>query len=149
MGAWGSAPWHNDAAADWFGDVFAGIDIDAHITDAFQYDDDYDRVRAACYLLAVLGHSAVWPGELEQLDDHLERGIELLNDMVEPGSDFRELWEDDSEVVLAVRPEIAELEARLDGDFDDEDDDDEDEGDDDDEDAEDLDDDDEEIDDDE
>ena len=95
MGAWGSAPWHNDAAADWFGDVFAGIDIDAHIADAFQYDDDYDRVRAACYLLAVLGHSAVWPGELERLDDHLERGIELLNDMVEPGSDFRELWEDE------------------------------------------------------
>ncbi|MGO4205716.1 DUF4259 domain-containing protein [Rhodococcus sp. TAF43] len=115
MGAWGSAPWHNDAAADWFGDVFAGIDIDARIGDALEHDDDYDRVRAACYLLAVLGHSMVWPGDLERLDGHLERGVELLTEMIEPESEFRELWEDDPEVIEAVRAEIAELEARLDG----------------------------------
>ncbi|WP_430332935.1 hypothetical protein [Rhodococcus sp. ACT016] len=84
MGAWASAPWHNDAAADWFGDVFAGIDIDARIGDALEYDDDYDRVRAACYLLAVLRHSTVWPGDLERLDGHLERGVEMLTDMIEP-----------------------------------------------------------------
>ncbi|QKT13676.1 hypothetical protein [Rhodococcus sp. W8901] len=115
MGAWGSAPWHNDAAADWFGDVFVGIDIDARIGDALEHDDDYDRVRAACYLLAVLGHSMVWPGDLERLDGHLERGVELLTEMIEPESEFRELWEDDPEVIEAVRAEIAELEARLDG----------------------------------
>ncbi|MFM1724231.1 MULTISPECIES: hypothetical protein [Rhodococcus] len=124
MGAWGSAPWHNDAAADWFGGVFAGIDIDTHISDALEYDDDYDRVRAACYLLAVLGHSMVWPGDLERLDGHLERGIELLTEMVEPESDFRELWEDAPEVVEAVRAEIAELETRLNGENEDEDEDD-------------------------
>ncbi|MFM1730724.1 DUF4259 domain-containing protein [Prescottella soli] len=115
MGAWGSAPWHNDAAADWFGDVFGGIDIDARIGDALEHDDDYDRVRAACYLLAVLGRSTVWPGDLERLDGHLERGVELLTEMIEPESEFRELWEDDPEVIEAVRVEIAELEARLDG----------------------------------
>ncbi|MGS2804996.1 hypothetical protein [Nocardia sp. MW-W600-9] len=115
MGAWGSAPWHNDAAADWFGDVFAGIDIDARIGDALEHGDDFDRVRAACYLLAVLGHSTVWPGDLERLDGHFERGVELLTEMIEPESEFRDLWEDDPEVIEAVRAEIAELEARLDG----------------------------------
>ncbi|WP_458689488.1 hypothetical protein [Nocardia tengchongensis] len=115
MGAWASAPWQNDAAADWFGDVFEGIDIDARIDDAFEHDDDYDRARAACYLLAVLGHGTVWPGDLERLDGHLERGVELLTEMIEPESEFRELWEDDPEVIEAVRAEIAELAARLDG----------------------------------
>lgn len=113
MGAWGSAPWQTDGAADWFGDVFAGIDLDARIGEAFEYDDDYDRVRAACYLLAVLGRSTVWPGDLERLDDHLERGIELLTEMVEPDSEFRELWEDDPDVIAAVRAEIAQLETLL------------------------------------
>lgn len=121
MGAWGSAPWDTDGAADWFGNVFAGIDMDAHIDEAFKYEDDYDKIRAAGYLLAVLGRSMVWPGDLERLDDHLEQGIELLSEMVEPGSDFRELWEDDADVIAAVRDEIAELEARLDGDDEDED----------------------------
>ncbi|WP_416446917.1 hypothetical protein AB3K78_06360 [Leucobacter sp. HNU] len=116
MGAWGVSPWDTDGAADWFAEVFAGLDIDAHIAEAFQYDDDYDRVRAACYLLAVLGRSTVWPGDLERLDAHLERGIELLTDMIEPDSEFLELWEDEPEVVEAVRAEIAQLEARLDGD---------------------------------
>ena len=125
MGAWGSAPWQTDGAADWFGDVFAGIDLDARIGEAFEYDDDYDRVRAACYLLAVLGRSTVWPGDLERLDDHLERGIELLTEMVEPDSEFRELWEDDPDVIAAVRSEIAQLEALLEDEDEDEDDDDE------------------------
>ncbi len=129
MGVWGSKPWDSDGAADWFSEVFEGIDIDARIDAAFEYDDDYDQVRAAAYLLAVLGRVYVWPGDLERLDEHLERGIELLSEMIAPDSDFRDLWEDDPEVIEAVRGEIAELEARLDGDDeddeDDEDDDDE------------------------
>lgn len=76
---------------NWFGEVLAGIDIDARIGEALRYDD-YDRVRAACYLLAVLGHSTVWPGDLERLDGHLERGVEVLTEMIEPESEFRKLW---------------------------------------------------------
>lgn len=123
MGAWGTAPWHTDGAADWFGAAFAGADLDARIDEAFEYDDDYDRIRAACYLLAVLGRSTVWPGDLERLDGHLERGIDLLTEMIEPDSDFRDLWDDDPEVVEAVRSEIAELEDRFEEDDDAEDDD--------------------------
>lgn len=125
MGAWGNQPWDNDGAADWFAEVFQGIDIDGHIDEALKYDDDYDRIRAAGYLLAVLGHSTVWPGDLERLDDHLERAIELLSEMADPESEFLELWEDEPDVLEAVRAEIVVLEARLAGedDPDDEDDD--------------------------
>ncbi len=114
MGAWGSNPWDSDGAADWFGEFFAGINVDARVDAAFEYDDDYDKIRAACYLLAVLGRGYIWPGDLERLDDHLERGIELLSEMLEEDSDFRELCEDDPEMIEAVRGEIAALEARLD-----------------------------------
>lgn len=56
MGAWGHAAWDNDAAADWFGDVFEGLDLDSKIEAALRYDDhDDDKVRAAAYLLQVLG----------------------------------------------------------------------------------------------
>ena len=116
MGAWGSAPWDTDGAADWFAEFFEGIDADARISEAFEADDDYDRIRAAGYLLAVLGRGYIWPGDLERLDALLERGIELLSEMLEPDSEFRELWEDDPEVLAAVRAELAVLEARLNGD---------------------------------
>lgn len=124
MGAWGSAPWDTDGAADWFAEFFEGIDADARISEAFEADDDYDRIRAAGYLLAVLGRGYIWPGDLERLDALLERGIELLSEMLEPDSEFRELWEDDPEVLAAVRAELAVLEARLNGDDEADDDDD-------------------------
>lgn len=113
MGAWGSNPWDSDGAADWFGEFFAGIDVDARIDAAFEYDDDYDQIRAACYLLAVLGRGYIWPGDLERLDGHLERGIEMLSEMVEEDSDYRELCDDDPETIEAVRGELALLKARL------------------------------------
>lgn len=124
MGAWGSAPWDTDGAADWFAEFFEGIDADARISEAFEADDDYDRIRAAGYLLAVLGRGYIWPGDLERLDALLERGIELLSEMLEPDSEFRELWEDDPEVLAAVRAELAVLEERLNGDDEADDDDD-------------------------
>ncbi|WP_433676166.1 hypothetical protein [Microbacterium gorillae] len=116
MGVWGTKPWDSDEASDWFSSFFDGIDVDDRIAAAFATDDDYDQIRAASYLLAVLGRSYIWPGDLDRLDALLERGIELLTRMVEPGSDFRDLYDDDLQVVAAVRAEIAELEARLDGD---------------------------------
>ena len=129
MGAWGSAPWDTDGAADWFAEFFAGVDADERISQAFAADDDYDRIRAAAYLLAVLGRGYIWPGDLERLDELLERGIELLTEMLEPDSEFRELWEDDPEVLAAVRAELAALQLRLDGEDEDEDEDDDDDGD--------------------
>lgn len=125
MGAWGTAPWDSDDAADWFSSFFEGVDVEARIDDAFSDEEDYDRIRAGSYMLSVLGRTYVWPGDLERLDELLERGIELLTAMISPGSDFREIWENDPEIIDAVRSEIADLEARLEDDDDDDDDDEE------------------------
>lgn len=36
MGAWGTEPWDNDAAADWFTSFFPGIDVDSRISAALE-----------------------------------------------------------------------------------------------------------------
>ena len=123
MGAWGTSPWDSDDAADWFSDFFEGIDVDARIEAALEDDDEYGQIRAACYMLTVLGRTYIWPGDLEALDELLERGIQLLTSMLEPESEFRELWEDDEEVLESVANELAGLKERLSENSDDENDD--------------------------
>lgn len=119
MGAWGTEPWDNDDAADWFGEVFDGIDIDSKITQALAYDyDNYDQVRAAAYLLDVLGVSYIWPGDLDKLDGHLERALQILTAMIDRESedeemDFLELWDDDPDVIKSVEQQIRRLQMRF------------------------------------
>lgn len=119
MGTWGVAPWDNDEAADWFSEAFKGIDIDPKIEEALKYDyDNYDQVRAAAYLLQVLGVSYIWPGDLNRLNGHIQRAIELLKAMIDQDSDdkdmdFLALWDNDPDVIESVREQIEQLEKRL------------------------------------
>jgi len=113
MGAWGASPWDSDGAADWFTEFFEGVDVDARIAAALEYDDEYDQIRAACYMLNTIGRIYVWPGDLEKLEELLGRGIELLAAMLESDSEFRELYEEDDEVIEAVEKELADLKERL------------------------------------
>ena len=119
MGAWGHAAWDNDAAADWFGDVFEGLDLDSKIEAALRYDDhDDDKVRAAAYLLQVLGITYVWPGDLARLDAPSSRAIALLEAMIDPDAqdedtDSLELRGGSPAAIAAVQAQIAALEARL------------------------------------
>ncbi|MEM6369752.1 MAG: DUF4259 domain-containing protein [Myxococcota bacterium] len=77
MGTWGDEPWDNDAGADWFATFFRGIDVDERIEFALD-SDDFQEVRAACYVLAVLGRVYVWPGDFSRLARSLEKAIALL-----------------------------------------------------------------------
>lgn len=113
MGAWGASPWDSDGAADWFTEFFEDIDVDARIAAALVYDDEYDQIRAACYMLNTIGRIYVWPGDLEKLEELLGRGIELLAAMLESDSEFRELYEEDDAVIEAVEKELADLKERL------------------------------------
>ncbi len=113
MGAWGTKLWENDDAADWFSSFFDGIDVGSRIKATLEVEDEYDEIRAACYMLSALGRTYVWPGDLVVLDELLERGVQLLSAMLEPGSEFRELWEDDEEVLADVAQELADLQNRL------------------------------------
>lgn len=109
MGAWGAKPWENDRAADWFHAVFDGMNIDTYIDEAFECYDNYEEIRAACYLLDVLGAPTIWPGQLERLGEHIETGTDLLTQMIAPGSDFLELWGNDPRVIAEIQEQIDAL----------------------------------------
>ncbi len=116
MGAWGYEPWGSDDAADFFNEVFADIDIDAQIDEALRYDDEFGRIRAAAYLLAVLGHSPyVWPGDLDRRLDHVNTAITRLKALIDPDGDtgFLGGWQEPEKAEEAVRMQIASLEALL------------------------------------
>lgn len=112
MGVWGIQPWESDGAADWFADFFADFDMDERLATAFQYEDDYEAIRAGCYILDVLGRTYIWPGDLDRLDEHLATGISLLSAMLEPDSEFLDLWENDPEVSALVEERLAHLRER-------------------------------------
>jgi hypothetical protein len=117
MGAWGHEPWDNDSAADWFKTFFEGIDVDARIDAALQFDEDNsDEVRAAAYVLQVLGRVYVWPGDINELGKRLDRAISLLEKMVDPadevGEEMIELWGEGSAVFDSIRRQIEELKLR-------------------------------------
>ena len=118
MGAWGKDPWDNDSAADWFADVFDGIDIDSKIEQALSDSDNYDEVRAAAYLLDVLGSAYIWPGDLDKYDDYVKQIIAMLEAMIDensddPDMDFLELWDNDPEIIQSVKQQINNLQKRL------------------------------------
>jgi hypothetical protein len=119
MGVWGTEPWDNDSAADWFSQVFKNVDIDVYIEKALKYKyDNYNEVRAAAYLLDVLGVSYIWPGNLEKLKCHMENAIDILKAMIDSNSDddmmdFLELWDNNPEVISSVKNQITSLEQKL------------------------------------
>jgi hypothetical protein len=115
MGTWGVEPWGNDDAADWFGDFFRDLDIDA-LRDVFKYYDSWGEIRAACYVLQSLGHIHIWPAnQHEALDELLNLGIEHLEKMLNPphsGWDYLALWGNDPEVIASLQQQLDELRAR-------------------------------------
>lgn len=114
MGTWGNGPWDSDDAADWCANAFEGMDIDAAMDDAFRYYDCWGKIRTACYILRVLGVSAyVWPGDLDRLDEHKKRGLELLQGMADPDGEYLELWGGNEEVKALLAEEIAGLQALI------------------------------------
>ena len=118
MGAWDFEAWGNDLAADWFGEFFKGINANARIRKAFKDRNDLCVIRAACFILGSLGRVYVWPGDLDELKQLLDQGIELLSRMVKPTAedlddgDFVEYWDDDPELRKSIRAQIAELRKR-------------------------------------
>lgn len=115
MGAWDVEPWDNDRAADWYAEFFSDLKVD-EIHKAFQHYDDYELIRAACYVLQTLGRVYVWPANKhDDLDTLLEKGIELLTNMIHPPNedwDFLELWDENPDVIQSVERQIDELKAR-------------------------------------
>ncbi|MEQ8460629.1 MAG: DUF4259 domain-containing protein [Sandaracinaceae bacterium] len=106
MGAWGMAPWDNDSAADWFGDLFEAAPLAQFVEETLRRDAraSPDQVRAAAALLVMLGRTYVWPRKA--LEGHLSLAIAQMKIV-------REAHQGDPEWEAAVDSELAVLEARL------------------------------------
>lgn len=86
MGDWSVEPWGSDEAADWFHRFWNGGGFPAligEIRDFAPRQEQYDSVRAACYLLQTLGVVYVWPAKYgAELKPLLEQAIVILSNMI-------------------------------------------------------------------
>ncbi|MDP9484348.1 MAG: hypothetical protein M3Q49_00895 [Actinomycetota bacterium] len=111
MGTWGTEPWQNDTAADWYGKLFASTGlverVEATLRDASAGHEEW---RAATSILVSLGRVYVWP--VGSLDEHLRLAIRRLEEMARKrGSWITE--DDEMEWRARIETEIAVLPARL------------------------------------
>lgn len=113
MGAWGVDPWESDAAADWFRHFFDDVDVNARVRTAFLRGAS-EEIRAACFLLSVLGRVFIWAGDLDDLKDLLDEGLFSLRAMIDPADPLYEAdqWTEPEEFMQAVHGQLKELEAR-------------------------------------
>lgn len=107
MGAWGMAPWENDAADDWFADVMENSRLPSMVEAALVLDaeEHHEDVRAAAYVLCSLGRIFIWP--VDKLDDHLKLAIEKLRQIA-----AMEIYAE-AGFGPVIQEEISLLEARL------------------------------------
>jgi uncharacterized protein DUF4259 len=88
MGAWGTKPWDNDDAADWFQILMDKTELPKYVEEALQFNiedglGDAGAVRAAAAVLVLLGHTFVWP--IDDLDRHLELAASRLEAILQKG----------------------------------------------------------------
>lgn len=105
MGAWGYAPWDDDSAADWFGDLFEEIPLAKKVEETLNLDpEEYAvEIRAAASLLIMLGRTYVWP--IGDIDRHLQLAIAQMEKV-------QAVFQDEPEFAGAVADEIAVLKSR-------------------------------------
>ena len=110
MGAWGTEPWDNDAAADWFTSFFRGIDVDSRISAALE-DENADVTRAVAFLLSVLGRPYTWPGEPSMLGDHLDRAISRMESLA-VDKDYLAQYTDPEHLLDSIANLVSDLQTR-------------------------------------
>ena len=105
MGTWGFAPWDNDAAADWYGELFDEIPLAAKVEETLNGDpEEYAaEIRAASALLILLGRTYIWP--IDDINRHLKLAISQMERV-------HATYQDEPEVAAAVADEIALLKSR-------------------------------------
>jgi uncharacterized protein DUF4259 len=108
MGAWGVAPWDNDGAADWYGDMFDATKLARHVERTLKRDpeDAHEEIRAAAYVLVVLGRVYIWP--VDDLDRHLGLAISRLEAIK-----ALDVYQEAPDFVSAIDEEITVLQSRL------------------------------------
>lgn len=105
MGAWGFAPWDDDSASDWYGDLFDELPLAAKVEQALSSDPEEcaAEIRAASALLIMLGRTYMWP--IDDIDRHLQLAISQMEKV-------HAVFADEPEFAAAVADEIAILKSR-------------------------------------
>jgi hypothetical protein len=81
MGCWGVEAWANDAAADWFGDLWECFPIPSEVekTLLLAVDDNHEEIRAAAYVVLQLGNTYMWP--IASIDWHCNLAAQRLEEL--------------------------------------------------------------------
>lgn len=105
MGYWGTAPWDNDDAADWFVSAMSQTKLPDLIERTLRADPvkHADQIRAAAALLVLLGRAYTYD---ERFEEHLNLAIEAL-DLIKPR------YKDDPEFAYWIEREMKVLQRRL------------------------------------
>ena len=87
MGDWGTKPWENDVAADWFMNMIETTGLAEHVEKTIRQelgDDDpgarADEIRAAVSVLVLLGHAYTWP--VDDWENDLKLAISRLEEIL-------------------------------------------------------------------
>lgn len=104
MGAWGTGPYDNDTAADWFFKITekAAPDLIAEGLES----ESYEEVRAAAWLLQQIGYNYVYP--LGLLDEHKQLAIKKLSTIVQD-KDWIGSWKEPQIVYSSIMAQIYDL----------------------------------------
>ncbi len=107
MGMWAYAPWDNDEAADWYGDLMDQTKLREAWLEGINQDpsDSPGVVRAAGALFLMLGRVYIWP--IKTFDEDLERAIAALSRVTECDE-----YKEAPELIDLVAKEIEELKSR-------------------------------------
>jgi len=105
MGSWGVKPFENDAAADWFGDLWDEFPVPAKVEEALNLDldDAHEEVRAAAHILVQLGETFIWP--VDSIDRHCDLAVRRLTEIKAmeeyEGEDFQSEIQKEIEILRA------------------------------------------------
>ena len=107
MGHWGTEPWANDPAADWYEAFFRSTQLAEHIelTLTLDINEHCDEVRAAAYVLLFLGRHEIWP------DDSRKRCLSIAVDQLRKALETELFTNPD--IIKQVQGEIRLLKIRL------------------------------------
>lgn len=107
VGHWGTEPGANDPAVDWYDALFGSTQLAAHIETTLTLDvvDHCDEIRAAAYVLLVLGRPETWPA------DSRKRCLNVAIEQLKRALDQRLYM--NPEIVKQVQGEIRLLEQRV------------------------------------
>lgn len=109
---WGSKPWDNDRAADWFAKLMKDTDLPLQVRSALllcQKEDPYGentaKLRAAVFCMLQFGHVYIWP--IEELKKDLQLAIHATEKVL-----LDEEYCFDEEITDEIKVELEELKSR-------------------------------------